>query len=99
VNVKQLRSLLPDDTDVDDLILAKSDLYILDSGYQELGFPTPEWVTDKLVVVTKEIIDRNRNELQRRLKAAKARRATLATPEEKRGLLDAEITALEQKLG
>lgn len=42
--------------------------------------------------------NRNRAELQRMLRTAKARRAGLTTMEEKRGALDAEIAALEQKL-
>lgn len=98
MNASQLKQFLVDDIAIEDLILARGDLAKLDAGYQELNIETPEWVTDKLALVNKEIIDRNRGELQRRLKAAKARRAGLATAEEKRAGLDAEIAALEQSL-
>lgn len=97
MTANQLKNLLAEDIVIEDLILAKGNLTVLDAGFQELGIETPEWVTDKLNLVSAEIINRNRAELQRRLKAAKARRAALATVDEKRNALDAEIAALEQK--
>jgi hypothetical protein len=99
MNVQQLQRLLVDDVTLDDLVLAKGLLTVLDQGYQESGVETPEWVIDKLNVVAKEITNKNRVELQRKLRAAQARRATLATPEEKRNVLDSEIKVLQEKLG
>jgi hypothetical protein len=98
MNAKQLQAFLVDDVSIEDLILAKSDLASLDAGYQELGIPSPEWVTDKLGIVSAEIVSRNRAELSRRLKVAKARRTALASVNEKRASVDAEIAALEQQL-
>lgn len=98
MNAKQLANILADEVSIEDLILAKDGLSVLDAGFQELQIETPEWITDKLTLVSSEIINRNRAELQRRLKAAKARRAGLATVDEKRAALDAEIAALEQSL-
>jgi hypothetical protein len=99
MNAQQLLSLLVDDISIEDLILAKGDLKVLDAGFQELGIDTPEWVTDKLSLVSAEVVSRNKAELMRRLKAARARRMALATPDEKRSKLEQEIAALEQKLG
>lgn len=98
MNSNQLRQFLVDGVSIEDLVLAKADLKTLDAGYQELGIDTPEWITDKLAVVSSEIINRNRAELMRRLKAAKARRVGLASVEEKRKGLDDEIEALEKQL-
>lgn len=98
MNAKQLQNLMADEIAIEDLILAKAALGVLDAGYQELGIETPEWVTDKLILVSNEVVNRNRAELQRRLKAAQARRASLATVDEKRKALDDEIAALKQKL-
>jgi len=98
MTAKQLQALLAEDISIEDLILAKNDLKVLDTGFQEIGVESPEWVTDKLSLVSDEIVNRNRAELQKRLRAAKARRAALATPDEKRGALEREIEALEQKL-
>ena len=84
MNAKELKSFLTDQIELDDLVLAKDALITLDRGYQELGVDTPEWITDKLAAVSNEIVSRNRAELQRQLRAAKARRAALSTREEHR---------------
>lgn len=99
MNARQLQNLLTDDVALEDLILAKVDLRNLDAGCQEAGVETPEWVVDKLSLVTSEITNRNRVELQRQLKTAKARRSALATMDEKRKAMDATIAGLEAKLG
>lgn len=83
---------------VEELILAQNQLKIIDAGYQELGVDTPEWVLDKLSAVSHEITMRVRNELARQLRAAKARRDSLRTRDEKRQDLDARIAELENKL-
>lgn len=94
----KLQQLLTDSVSIDNLILAKAALTNLAAGYQELGVETPEWVVDKFNQVSRELVERNRAELERRLRSAKARRAGLATAEEKRKGLDDEIAQLEAKL-
>lgn len=99
MKVRELKNLLTDETvDIGDLILAQADLQTLDKGFQEAKIDTPEWVIDKLGEVNRAIVDINRAEFQRKLRAAKARRAALATPDEKRKVLDEEIAQLEKKL-
>ena len=89
----------PDELErVEELILMRSELQVIDVGYQELKLPTPEWVIDKLTAVNREIALRVQGELERRLKAAKARRAALRTADEKRRDLDSEIAELEGML-
>lgn len=83
---------------VEELFVAQAQLHTIDAGYQELKLDTPEWVTDKMGDIDREITNRMKGELLRRLKAAKARRAALKTPEEKRGELDSEIAQLETML-
>ncbi len=83
---------------VEELFLIQAQLKTIDSGYQEMKLETPEWVTDKLSETAHEIMTRVKGELLRRLKAAKARRSALQTPDEKRKNLDAEIEALEAQL-
>jgi hypothetical protein len=84
--------------DLENLYLAKSVLKLIDQGYQEDGVETPESIMDKLSAVSGEIVNRNRAELQKKLKMAKARRSSLATPDEKRSRLDVEIAKLEAQL-
>lgn len=93
-----IKNLDTDESSVEDMMLAKSQLATVDAGYQELGLPTPEWVIDKLSAVTSGITAKVRAELTRRLRAAKARREGLRTSEEKRKGLESEIEMLEDKL-
>jgi hypothetical protein len=83
---------------VEELMLARNQLGVIDQSYQDMSLGTPEWVVDKLTAVGNEIDIRLRNELARRLKNAKARRSALRTADEKRKDLDAEIQELEKKL-
>jgi len=93
-------NLSPDDVaSVEDLLLIKQQLKVIDDGFQELGLETPEWVSEKQLIITTEITSRVRAELLRQLKTRKARRSALATADEKRSILDTQITELEKKLG
>jgi len=83
---------------VEDLLLGRNQLRVIDQGYQDLKLEPPGWVIDKLTEIEREITIRVKGELQRRLKLAKARRATLRTQEEKREAADAEIAELEKML-
>ena len=83
---------------VHELFLARNQLWVIDQGYQDLGLPTPEWIADRQLDVDREITLRVKSDLQRRLKAAKARRSALGTAEEKRNILDDEIKELEKTL-
>ena len=85
-------------TDVEDLMIVKRQLMVIDEEYKCLIVDTPDWVTDKLDEVTKEITGRMQAELKRKLKAATVRRAALKTADEKRKDLDTEIEALTNKL-
>lgn len=84
---------------VEELFLAQNQLRVIDQGYQDLSLTTPDWVIDKLTQTTHEIDTRMRGELQRRLRAAEARRSALKTADEKRKDADAEIAELRAKLG
>jgi hypothetical protein len=93
---RELQNLLTEDVCIGDLILAQNSLKVLDQGYQGMNVETPEWITDKTILVSDEIQKRLRSERAKKLKTLKARRAQLATPDEKRNLLDQEIAALEK---
>ena len=44
MTAKQLQALLAEDISIEDLILAKNDLKVLDTGFQEIGVESPESV-------------------------------------------------------
>lgn len=94
-----LKAIQIDTTEIEDLMVIKNQLAVIDNEYQNLTLDTPEWVTDKLGEVSREINSRVTAELTLKLKQAKSRRAAFKTNVEKRDDLDAEIKALESKLG
>lgn len=98
MRARDLQNLLIDNISTEDLILAVAALRTLDAGYQEASADPPEWVVDQLSAITHEINQRNKLDLQKQLKTAEARRAALATADEKRQRLDEKIAALRQKL-
>ncbi len=53
---------------VEELILARSQLQVIDAGFQDLKLDTPEWVVDRLSEIDQEINIRTRNELLKRLR-------------------------------
>lgn len=89
---------IEDMADIEMMMLARNQLKIIDDGYQELHIETPEWVSEKQIEVSREIAFRVKSELQRQLKTKRARRAALATADEKRQSLDTDITELEKQL-
>ena len=93
-----LKAIVIDTTDVENLMIVKNYLMVIDKEYQNLSLDTPEWVTDKLGEVSREIDSRVKAELTLMLKQAKSRRAALKTADEKRNDLDAQIKTLEGKL-
>lgn len=84
---------------VEELLLAKAQLVIVDQGYQDMHLETPDWVLDKLNEVEAEIKNRVKSELIKRLRTAKARRSALRTADEKRRDLETEISQLEAQIG
>ena len=87
-----------DNVPVEDLMLVLSDLKSIDKEFQEINVQTPEAVIDKIVEMKNEIKNRNRAELLRRLKEAKARESALETQGEKRKKARDEITKIEKAL-
>lgn len=85
-----------------DLLLLKKKLETVVEGFEEFKQnDTEEYdlYLDKLTEVNEAITSRVRVDLQKRLRTAEARRAALATADEKRSRLDADIAALKEKLG
>jgi ABC-type phosphate transport system auxiliary subunit len=88
-----------DTADMDELILNQAMLRLVNQGYEEAGIETPEYILDRLAAISREITERNRAELQKRLRTLKLKREGLKTREEKAKDMEAEIAELESKLG
>jgi hypothetical protein len=86
------------DTNIENLLIAKGTLGVLENQYFDAGLETPEWVIDGINAIKREVTARSRAELELRLKKTLAQREALATVSERRSKLDAEIKALNEKL-
>lgn len=84
---------------IEELLLAKNQLEVINKGYKDLSLSVPKWVLDKHVAIDEEIRYRIKAELQRKLKIAETRRSQLRTADEKRRDLDAEIAELKKAIG
>lgn len=82
-----------------ELFLKKAHLATIDNGYQELNLETPEDIILDLSSVIKEIDERVRGEMERKLRTTEARLDALKTPDEKRKELLALAEDLRKRLG
>ena len=98
MNARQLQAFLIDENMMEDLILAKAALSVIANGCQEEGMEIPEWVVDKLTMVSSEITNRNRADLQKRLRMLKAQAMADLTPGDRRRKREQAIAELEKKL-
>lgn len=70
----------------------------LRAEFQNRNMPPPEWLTDQLTKLEREILAKRRDELERRKKEIAGQLATLETHAEKRDRLQRERDELEKAL-
>ena len=68
-----------------------------EAEFNQLGIQAPEWLSNQLKAVRRELRSRHADAVQNKLRTAKARLETLRTPDEKRTAALAEIEALEKQ--
>ena len=83
---------------VAELILAKAQLEIIDSGYKDMKLESPDWIASKLEETKREIEVRVRAAQMRKLNKLKSQRQALRTPTEQRKDVESEIAVLEKTL-
>ena len=93
-----LRNLNLNRMSVDEAIYLLGDAKAFRDNYAGFAIEVPEWLNDAISSLEKDVRARRRDELERRLKEAVARRASLRTAEEKRTATDEEIKRLEEAL-
>jgi hypothetical protein len=94
-----LKAIEIDTTDIENLMIVKRQLMVIDEEYVSMSLTTPDWVLDKLGEVSREIKNRVEAELTRKLRNAESRRDALKTVSEKRDDLDKSIASLKAQLG
>lgn len=96
--LQELKSFKVRNNDLDVLVHAHSELTALAKSFDDLKIETPDWLLTKQVEVDDEVKSLMKAERQAALKKLELRRAALATPDEKRQALDAEIAALKSQM-
>jgi len=96
--IETLKTLTVAKYNLEELIELRAEARVLSQEYEAQTLQAPDWLKNASTTLDAEIKLRARDEKRRRLNEAKSRRAALATPEEKRAGLDAEIAALEESL-
>lgn len=95
----QLRQINTDRLDIDEAVALLSFGRGVRATYVEHDMTPPDWLTENVSVLEREVKARRRDNLERALKAAQARKDSLRTAEEKRATVDAEIERLTAALG
>jgi hypothetical protein len=93
-----LRNFDANRMDIDDLVEMAAYGRMIQAECTAQGVREPEWLEPSLKSVRREIASREADRKEKTLRELKARRASLLTPEEKRGQLDQQIAALEKEL-
>ncbi len=94
--LENLKNLTLDRMDLDEAVALSAFARTLKGEYEHCGAEAPQWLDDKTRELRQEIRERLRDSVQKRLREAKSRLESLATPEEKRSKLKAEIETLEK---
>lgn len=93
-NLTDLKNYDAERLQLEDLIHLDATAKVTLASYADNGVDVPEWLSNTANRLKVDIRQRNRNVLEKRLSEVRARRAALATTEEKR----AQAAAEEEKL-
>lgn len=98
--INQIKTVIGDldRNNIDTLIMAKTNLLNLFTGYDDSGVEAPEWIVDGINALSREIDSRNRAAIQANLKKLEASHEALAPAGEKRKKMAEQIKALKAKL-
>jgi hypothetical protein len=95
----ELKRVDLDAIDLDEAVTALAFAETVANKYKDLELPAPDWLTDKVAGLRREVDNRHRDLLEMRLRQARTRRDQLRTREERVQGIDAEIADLQKRLG
>jgi len=97
--IEKLKSFSSTKYSLDELLALSAFQRSVRQEYESVWIDVPDWLDQSGRAILTAIKDRVRDELERKLASAKARRASLKTADERRKEADEEIAALTAKLG
>lgn len=95
----QLRQLNLQRAETDELVAILAFGRQMVSTFGSFSIPAPEWLTDNITALEREVRSRHQDMLENRLREIRSRRETLRTAEEKRAAIDREEAELLAALG
>jgi len=96
--IEKLKSFSPTKYSLEELVDLSASAKMLAAEYIAVGIDVPDWLIEATKRLASAIKGRVRDELERKLASAQARRASLKTADERRKETDEEIAALTAKL-
>ncbi len=98
-NLSKLRALDTDRASLDDLVELHAIGRAATLSYQHYSLSTPQWLTDAMERLDKDLQARRKDALLARRRELQNQRDQLRTREERRANIDDELAALERTLG
>jgi hypothetical protein len=98
MDINSLKNFQVRSKGLDDLMGIRSDLKSLAAYFDDLKLPIPGWISTKLDELEIEVKSQVRADRLAEISKLKSRRAALMTADEKRQVLDAQITAMEESM-
>lgn len=95
----QLRQLNLQRAETDELVAILAFGRQMASTFGSFSIPAPEWLTDNITALEREVRSRHQDMLENRLREIRSRREALRTAEEKRAAIDREEAELLAALG
>lgn len=84
---------------IEELVELSSFGRTLVTEFEALGVEVPEWITENLASIRREIKTKNAERLAAKVKSIRTRLEALATPDERKAKLQQELDQLEKLAG
>ena len=95
MSLNQLRNLVPDKHDLEDLVALSAEAKAILAEFTALGVDEPEWLGPAVRALSREIRVRQADSIEKRLRQAKARIQALKPASERRAELEELVKQLE----
>jgi hypothetical protein len=97
--LSQLKNFVVERLDLEEMFYLSALGKLVRAEYVERALTVPEWLTDQLATLDREINARRRDELEREMKQIRAEEAGLETAQDKRERLARRKAEIEKQLG
>lgn len=94
----QFKTFQADRMDLDDLIALAAFGHMLRDQYEKFGLEVPDFVTDNIKAITREVKTKTAATLESRKRELLSRKDALKTPAERKREIEAELKQIDEQL-